>query len=138
MPDLGDHQYIVNRCVRCKFIWQGQVLDNDGMEYLYEIGVNAESSLEKRERSTAAEAMSLAQSAGQIESFFAGIFPRQIRVMDYGAGWGHWAQIAKAIGFAVIGYEISKVRLSFLKTLGIETLSDTSELASESFQVIRA
>lgn len=56
----------------------------------------------------------------------------RLRVLDYGMGWGLWAQIAKRLGAQVFGYDLSKRRREHARSKGI------SVVAPEAFAEVQA
>jgi len=138
ISDLGVNRYTFKRCSDCGFIWQHNILDDRSMEYLYDKAIDTESSLAQRDGATATGFMSLANNAAKIEGFFPRTSSREINVLDYGMGWGHWARTAGALGYQVTGVEISDLHLEFARGMGVTSVTDTEEFEAHSFQVIRA
>lgn len=61
--------------------------------------------------------------------------PAQIKVLDFGFGWGHWARMAMAWGCEVWGIELSQERRERGRSLGIR-LVELDTLPSQTFDFI--
>jgi SAM-dependent methyltransferase len=48
--------------------------------------------------------------------------PSDLRVLDFGMGWGSWCKMASAFGIEAFGVEISEDRIQYAKKFGIENL----------------
>ena len=55
--------------------------------------------------------------------------------MDFGANWGYTSYQFQKAGFDVVSYEISKARASFGKKLGVDILTDESQIQGK-FDVV--
>ena len=47
---------------------------------------------------------------------------RRLRVLDYGMGWGNWAQMAQSFGVDVFGIEMSPTKVAHAESRGIKVL----------------
>lgn len=121
---LGDHKYTIARCNECKFLFQKYILDSDGMFYLYENVIDPIHSLNKKERAPYSQFRDILKSASVVVEFFPGRKPREVSVLDFGMGWGHWAVAASALGLMVKGVELSQQRILFAKQKGVDVITD--------------
>ena len=133
---LNGARYTIAQCRACTLYFQREILDSKGMEFLYD-DVNDESvSLAKRERAGRSYFNSLLRSAGMIEELlYVPPAARDIKVLDFGMGWGHWAIAARALGYDVVGAELSARRKSFAAAHGIQSI-DPMEAENERFDFI--
>ena len=60
---------------------------------------------------------------------------RRLRFLDYGMGWGNWAQMAQGFGVEVFGVEMSATKAAYAESRGIKVLA-TDELPSYRFDFI--
>ena len=100
---LRSASFRVVLCQQCEFIYQDSILDEKGMQTLYEDWIDHQQSLLKKQ--TAGTSL-YRQYAGQIQTL-AGLLKQrsdQLRILDYGMGWGYWSRMAQAHGFDVIGF----------------------------------
>ncbi|MFV2031913.1 MAG: class I SAM-dependent methyltransferase [Gammaproteobacteria bacterium] len=121
LDSLADEKYQISKCQRCGFIYQTNVLNEDGMLALYSEWVDAKKSLQKKQT---AKARLFKQYARQIE-ILSWLFkqpPRQVKVLEYGMGWGYWSRMAQAFGFDVRGLELSPERAAHARSLGVEVI----------------
>jgi 2-polyprenyl-3-methyl-5-hydroxy-6-metoxy-1,4-benzoquinol methylase len=126
---LQSTSYRVVLCQQCDFIYQDPILDEKGMQTLYEDWIDHQQSLQKKQ--TAGTAL-YRQYAGQIQTLAHLLKqrPDQIRILDYGMGWGYWSRMAQAHGFDVIGFELSKQRREYAHKMGITVIDELpTELA---------
>lgn len=59
----------------------------------------------------------------------------RIRIVDFGFGWGHWAEMARACGADVTGAELSPRKVAHARQRGFEVL-DLDALAGRQFAFI--
>ena len=118
---LAGASYRVLACNRCGLVYQDPILNDDGMAALYEAWIDAAASLAKKQR---APRKLFAKYAGQIQTLARLIArsPGEVRVLDYGMGWGYWARMATAHGYAVEGFEPSPSRRAHARVLGVAVL----------------
>lgn len=118
---LQQADYRVLQCHRCKLLYQSEILNQAGMALLYGEWVDHQQSLQKKRR---AGNKLYSQYAGQMRSLQAlfATAPADIRVLDYGMGWGYWARMAQAHGFDVSGIELSQQRAEHARAMGLVVL----------------
>lgn len=136
-PMLGEALYVLAECRSCGLHFQRHVLDDEGMAYLYETAISPEASLAKREQAAPSYFRGLMRDAARVATLVPAARARDLRVLDFGMGWGHWAAAAKALGHTVQGAEISPRRIAFASGLGVPTL-DLADAPAESFDYIHA
>jgi 2-polyprenyl-3-methyl-5-hydroxy-6-metoxy-1,4-benzoquinol methylase len=61
--------------------------------------------------------------------------PADIKVLDFGMGWGQWALMAKGFGCDAYGTELSEARIRFAKSNGVKIVG-LNELSGHSFDFI--
>ena len=136
---LSNGVYELAECFVCGFIWQTHVLNNELMELLYTTWISPEESLNKK---TGAKYGMFQNYSVEVKSIPLLVFngntkkPGEIKVLDFGMGWGYWCLMAKAHGFDVSGYEISQKRLAHARNNGIKTINSMSELKDNKFDFI--
>lgn len=120
---LADDSYRVVTCGRCGFLYQDRILNGEGMQALYEHWIDNAASLARKQ---AAPAKLFRQYAGQVQTLtrMARGRPRQIRVLDFGMGWGYWSRMAQAHGLDVTGFELSDERREHASGLGVRVIDE--------------
>ena len=121
-PDaLTGAHYRVYACRDCGFLYQADVLDDDGMQALYRDWVDQDASLAKKQ---AAGHKLYRQYAGHLQTLQRLIDkpPAQTRVLDFGMGWGYWVRMAQAHGFDACGFELSSRRREHAASMGVKSL----------------
>lgn len=118
LESLHGVDYRVVVCDDCGLLFQDPVLDDYGMQQLYEHWIDSGGSLRKKQR---AEAKLARQYRGQLQALDSLLEgpPAAQRVLDYGMGWGYWCRAAQALGFDVSGYELSAERRAYARGLGV-------------------
>lgn len=115
---LGDAEYRLIKCNNCLLIYQKYILDDDGMADLYERAIDPDQSLNKRERATSKYFTGLIADTYRIGKLLPNITPQDLRVLDFGMGWGHWCIAARSRGYTVMGAELSQKRIAFAQKNG--------------------
>ncbi len=119
---FGNAVYRIRACPRCKLVYQDPVLNDEGMRELYEQWIDTERSLYKKQHAGSGR---FRQYAGQVQTvarLFAERQPGEVRVLDYGMGWGYWSRMAQAHGFDVSGCELSAARRAHANGLGLSVI----------------
>lgn len=133
---LGEARYQVRRCAGCEGHYQFNILDDESSSRLYEEYIPHEPSLSKRETAGPRYFDRLITDARRVYSFVGDGRPcRQIKVLDFGMGWGHWAFAAFACGYDVAGAELSPSRVAFAAERGIKAI-DLDATPASSFDFI--
>jgi SAM-dependent methyltransferase len=125
--DLADALYEIRRCAACGFLWQAYHLDEGGMQRLYEEWISAEESLAKKTRADVALFDGYAREASSIARRL-GRKPCELRVLDFGMGWGAWCRMAQAFGYQVTGLELSERRRDHARAWGIRVIDSPASL----------
>jgi SAM-dependent methyltransferase len=136
LESLASANYRVVACANCDFVYQDPVLNEDGMQELYRNWVDNAQSLQKKQ---SAKSRLYSQYAGQIHTL-SSMFdkrPDQIRVLDFGMGWGYWSRMAQAHGLNVVGYELSEQRVEHARKMGITVIDDLT-VVEDDFDFIYA
>jgi 2-polyprenyl-3-methyl-5-hydroxy-6-metoxy-1,4-benzoquinol methylase len=114
--------YDVVQCLDCGFVWQLFIPNEDQMAVLYEHIVSAEESLEKKKSAPFSLFSGYASEMEVIYSLFKQN-PCQVKVLDFGMGWGFWAVMARAFGFRTAGHEVSLSRMEYARQKGIDLIA---------------
>jgi 2-polyprenyl-3-methyl-5-hydroxy-6-metoxy-1,4-benzoquinol methylase len=129
--DFGNAFYQLDRCSTCRFIFQRYVLDSSSSQLFYETFIDPHASLSKRRRGSYVYYKNLAQSMRHIHYLFPERLPIDLRVLDFGMGWGHWLMMAAAHGFDAYGLEISDTRVAYARNRGLNAFSSLNQLSGK-------
>lgn len=124
---LAASNYTISQCLQCHFVWQREVLDNKGMQQLYDCWISPKESLEKHKANIKKARASISFQVGMVASLLGDELSGR-PIVDYGAGWGAWAQEAKANGHNIHALEFSQSREVYLRSMGIPILGAIEEL----------
>lgn len=108
------------------------------MEELYERAISPTASLGKRETGNLDSFIARSRRIEKLLSLVKRPQALDIKLLDFGMGWGHLALAAKALGASVTGIEISAQRVKFAQRMGLNVAKNLEELAEERFSVINA
>ncbi len=128
--------FSVLKCLHCGMLWQEYILDGTSMEILYEKIIKAETSLKKRSHAETRYFHMLINDAIVVKQYFPDKRPGEIRVLDFGMGWGDWCFAARACGFNVWGAELSQPRIEYARANGINVVAEIDEIERESLDFI--
>lgn len=131
--NLKDVNLEYSYCRNCTMVWQKNILDDDGLEYLYEKLISSKSSLDKRENGSYIKFDSYLEDVKRVKFFYPNNKPRDIKVLDFGMGWGH---AANAIGFDTYGCELSEERIEFAKIKGVKIIKNIKEINDNFYDFI--
>jgi SAM-dependent methyltransferase len=123
---LAGGLYSIRRCRSCGFLWQGEVLTDQGLEILYESWIDAAASWKKAKDQPLFARARLAHQVS-LGACLLHAAPAQIRALDFGMGWGLWCEMARAFGFSAAGTELSIHRVRHARSRGIEVVADLFE-----------
>ncbi len=132
---LGGASFVVDECRECGLLFQREILSPPGMEMLYEHWISAGQSLDKKRYADLGLFLEYARQVAAIPRL-CGRPPHEIRVLEYGAGWGHWLRMADAFGFDATGIELSRVRVQFARGKGLKIIEDLETQEDETFHYV--
>jgi len=135
---LKGAKYEIVKCRKCGFIWQSQILNDQGMEKLYSEWISPQDSFQKKQRAGLPLYSGYAGEVEAIPLLVRREYPSEINVLDYGMGWGRWCLMAKAFGLNVTGVELSDERIRLCRKNDIRVVGDVQELMPESIHFINA
>ncbi len=127
----------VVKCHNCSFVWQQHILNEQGMGRLYNDWISTDDSLAKKRET---DVSLYAGYARQIEAiaYLLKRKPADIKVLDFGMGWGYWVLMAQAYGFQAYGFEIAVDRLAYARQFGLQVTDDTADFEDIQFDFINS
>lgn len=134
---LANGRYQIAQCDQCHFVFQQQILDDNGMMQLYEHWIDADKSLQKKRTAKPKLFKRYAAEAALINQLCQKP-PHHIRVLEYGMGWGFWSRTAQAFNYQVTGFELSQRRVDYARQMGIHVVDEIAQLEPQSFDFIYA
>lgn len=127
--------FSLNECKGCGLIYQEQIPNDELMERLYEKWIDPEMAFQRHLTGDDLHVLSYyAQEIMQLVAYF-GKDPNELTFLDFGMGWGKWLRMAKAFSCDAYGVELSKRRIEYAKSNGVEVLS-WDELPKHQFDLI--
>lgn len=133
---LANFYYELVRCRVCRVVYQRTIPGDRLLSTIYDEWIPpSEKDRLRRERSLD----DFCYIAEQIQFLIRHLDskPCDIRVLDFGMGWGEWAAMARAFGCEVAGCELSLVRVQHARAIGIEIV-DWEAIPKGRFQFINS
>ena len=126
---LAGQKMILNQCQDCGFVWQVHTLTEKYATELYSAWIDPAKSLEKSLNHNRNYYKSLLDDVFFVSTLF-DKKPKQIKVLDFGLGWGNWSSAAISMGMDVFGFELSAEKIEYTRKKGIKVISDLNEYES--------
>ena len=134
--NLENQNLEYSSCINCSMVWQKYILNKESLEYLYETLIPAEWSLNKIEPGSYNQFSSYIEDAKRVKYFYPNKQPRDVKVLDFGMGGGHYCIASNAVGFDVYGCELSDVRIKNAQMNGVKIIKNTKEINSSYYDFI--
>ncbi len=135
--DKIDFDYCIVKCDICSLLFQKHILNDENMFLLYEKWISKDESLNKKKFADIFLFINYALEVSAIASMLKRK-PQDIKVLEFGMGWGFWANIARAFNFQVTGAEISEERIRYAESNGLKVTRDIDDEEAESYDYIYA
>lgn len=119
--------YEIVECIKCTGMFQKYVPDDNLSYYLYEKLISADDSFNKKKNIIHTNFKEYSLDAEIIKKLFKKDND-QIKILEFGCGWGFWAKFMKELNFDVETIEISKTRIDYLKKNKIQNYENINEL----------
>lgn len=120
---LQQGRYVLRKCRSCRFVWQGQILDDHNLGLLYSQWIDTDASARKYAETSPQVLAGLVHQLSALP-YLCDAHTMRLRALDFGAGWGRWCQIANALGVEAWAAELSDTRVSHMESLGIPICRD--------------
>jgi SAM-dependent methyltransferase len=131
---LADGEYVLKECRNCMLLFQEQIPDDYLAGIIYEQWISPEFSLHKKEKNATAARGRVALEIMSILDFL-GRDPKDLRLLDFGMGWGDWVRMAEAFGCTTFGVERSDSRVEHAQEYHLKVLT-LDEASAMSFDFI--
>lgn len=120
---LEDAVYSLKTCSQCELTFQEYIPNDYLMVLLYEKWINPEIVRKEQEEMPLWYFETYSKQLVNLITYF-NRAPNDLKLLDYGMGWGKWCLMAKAFGCEVFGTELSEARINYAKKFGIEVLKE--------------
>ena len=117
---ISQYDYNLLECQNCKFIFQQFIPDEFFSEELYENIISAQDSLKKKQDNITSISKKYHNELSLLKNIFKN---KKINILEFGAGWGFWSLEAKKFGFDVSCFELSKKRIDYMKSKGLNVVN---------------
>lgn len=120
---IKDEYYTLLQCKDCQHIYQVMVPNENFSYTLYEKWINDDKSYKYQKSKYNSRFFNILQYEINILFHHFNRDPSTIKILDFGAGWGDFAILAKAHGFDIYATELSQSRIENLKNNNIKIIS---------------
>jgi SAM-dependent methyltransferase len=113
--------YILDQCRKCSLVYQEQIPNHFLLKKLYEEWIDPH-----KPRTHHTKGIEFTRHYLQEVMMFLNFLgrpPQDLKVLDFGMGWGHWSLVAKSFGCQVWGHELSEAQIQYGRSQGISVLS---------------
>jgi len=131
---INSFKYNLLKCLKCSGIFQENIPNKNFMFDLYEKYISDKESLKKKENLYTKDFKKYFTEAQLIEKIF-NKKPKDISILEFGAGWGFWARFMKSLNFKIKCFEISKKRITYMKKNKIYIIKNIKKI-NEKFDFI--
>lgn len=118
-------RYVLAECEDCGLAHQTNVPGPNFLPVLYDRWISP-GNLQKAQESRTLKQSSLMAAEVHFLIRCLDMRPGHIRVLDYGMGWGDWANVARAYGCQAAGVELSIARQRYARSIGLEVFEYNS------------
>jgi len=132
---LKDTDFIVSKCKNCGCLFQKNILNNELMFELYENWISKEQSLAKKVDADISLYSSYAEEIKNISKLL-NKKPSEIKILEYGTGWGFWLNMARGFGYDVSGIEYSSSRIEYAKKSGLNIINSLADIENNRYDYI--
>ncbi|MCX5783948.1 MAG: class I SAM-dependent methyltransferase [Elusimicrobia bacterium] len=124
---IKNEKFAVLRCEKCETLFLQNVFVTEFIDEIYSYWSFSPTSLEFK--------LFYLQELLMIMSHL-NKEPGEISVLDYGMGWGKFCEIANALDFNAVGYEISPSKIEYARNKAVKTIDSLNSLKPESLDFI--
>tara|TARA_Y100000590_G_C15613488_1_gene974800 strand:- start:401 stop:1276 length:876 start_codon:yes stop_codon:yes gene_type:complete len=131
---LKDYEYNLIECSNCKTIFQEYIPTDEFSFKLYEEIISLKKSFEKKRD---LDLKNFNSSFNEIHALQSLIDKKShdIKVLEFGGGWGYWSRFIKSLNYQVFVNELSVTRKKFLEDNSLKIIEDL-ENTKETFDII--
>ena len=135
MKILKDKKFIINECFTCTGLFQENILNKSFTNRLYEKYIIEKDSFIKKKIFTTRNFQIYLNELKFIEKNL-NKKPKDIKILEVGAGWGYWAFLAKSCNFEIQTVDISKTRVKYMKRNGLKAHNNLNQISDEKFDIV--
>ena len=120
LPDeISNHyKYKILKCNKCSLKFQKFVCDEKLSFLLYEEIIDKDDSYNKKKNLSYKDFQEYIYDMNLISSLYKKK-SKDIKILEFGSGWGFWSRLAKSLNYDIEGIEISESRINFSKDFKI-------------------
>jgi len=135
---LAHHHYELLECEQCLLIYQLAVPQGSFLTELYDDWLNIDDGRESGGRTIEMpRAVEMAREVASIVRTL-GVPSKEVRLLDFGMGWGHWCATAQALGCQSAGWDLSPQRRAHARSLGVRVPESEDALQAMQFDAINS
>ncbi len=120
--DLYNAKYTLLKCEKCSLIYQKEIPNDYLMSKLYELHNPDEMQKLAQVRKDADYYLAIAREITSVMRWLKKS-PHELKLLDFGMGWGEWCLMAKAFGCDAVGSEMSAAKIRVAAENGIKNIA---------------
>lgn len=135
LSQVEPYQFELMKCQECELIYQKSVPNGEMLFELYEKWIDPVRALERDNNHLLDYRWQRMEETIQLIDHFDPLNPKELKVLDFGMGWGSLLHMFKSFGVEVYGLELSEARIKEGLKKGITVLKP-EELELHDFDII--
>jgi 2-polyprenyl-3-methyl-5-hydroxy-6-metoxy-1,4-benzoquinol methylase len=124
---LKTEEYEITECLNCNGSFQRNIPNEKLSLYLYEVLISNEESFQKKKKLSVKKFKEYFNDAEIIEKII-NKKSHEIKILEFGCGWGFWANFMKSMNFNIETLEISSPRKKHLNKINIKNYDSINEI----------
>ncbi len=123
---LKSNIYEITECIKCNGLFQKYIPDENLSYFLYEKLISSDESFNKKKNIIHTNFKEYSLDAEIIKNLL-NKKNNEIKILEFGSGWGFWAKFMKELNFNVEAVEISESRINHLNKNNIKNYKIINE-----------
>tara|TARA_B110000977_G_scaffold682_1_gene967 strand:+ start:19529 stop:20296 length:768 start_codon:yes stop_codon:yes gene_type:complete len=124
---LKNEEYEISECLHCNGIFQTNIPNEKLSFYLYDVLISSDESFKKKGVLSIEQFKEYFNDAEIIEKMIKKK-SHEIKILEFGCGWGFWANFMKSMNFDIETVEISDSRKKYLDKINIKNYESINKI----------
>lgn len=124
---LKAEEYEISECLHCSGSFQTNIPNEKLSLYLYEVLISSDESFKKKKKLSVKQFKEYLNDAEIIEKIIKKK-SHEIKILEFGCGWGFWANFMKSMNFDIETVEISNPRKKYLDKINIRNYESIDKI----------
>lgn len=124
---LKNQMFVVNECPSCSGFYQERILKNKYNRIYYDKLIDQEQTLRKKKNYIKLNLKKISYEVNNIKNNFCKN-KKNLMILEFGAGWGHWSLALKMNNYNVDAIENSNIRYKHIKKKNIGVFKEIKNI----------